>query len=346
MQRRALLTAIGASVFAGCVADESPAATGTDTDTPETPSGEPATTTTKQPTMTSTPTTPDVGVSPSEAAGPPWDDDIERVVAWPDVTDETAIALTPPTQQGSLPTTTFEFTLTNGTDVRFDTNFYAWRVWKRVDGSWFHVAPTAWPQPLMTLEPAESHTWTLTVDNTTSDGAPFSHVEGRESISLSGLGGGTYAFTIDGWFATEDYQNGLGFVARFDLSGDPVELAPTDEVVETTREGDTIVVSTDREAGGDARKAAYIVDRLAEGESSDGTARRVITEQILRNRELRNTIPFFEDGVETVRLEEQNSTFPAFGINDTRLVEYEGVRYRISAEELEQEREQETENGG
>jgi hypothetical protein len=342
MQRRALLAAIGTAAVAGCVADESPAGTEADTDTSETPDGDPATTT-EHPT-TATPETPDVGVSPSEAAGPPWDDDIEHVVAWPDVTDETPIALTPSTQQGSLPTTTFEFTLTNETDVRFDTNFYAWRVWKRVDGSWFHVAPTAWPQPLMALEPGESHMWTLTVDNTKSDGAPFSHVEGRQSILLSGLGGGTYAFTTDGWFATEDYQNGLGFAARFDLSGDPVELTPTDEVTETTREGDTVVVNTDREAGGDARKAAYIVDRVAEGESSDGAARGVITEQILRNRELRNTLPFFEDGVETVRLEEQNATFPAFGINDPRLVEYEGVRYRITAEELEQERE--TENGG
>jgi hypothetical protein len=98
------------------------------------------------PSTTVTASTPDVGVVPSEATGPPWNEKTASVVSWPDVTDETPISLTPPTQQGSLPTATFEFTLTNDTDVRFDTNFYDWAVWKQNGDEWHRIAPEAVPE--------------------------------------------------------------------------------------------------------------------------------------------------------------------------------------------------------
>ncbi|SEO86708.1 hypothetical protein SAMN04487948_10655 [Halogranum amylolyticum] len=337
MQRRALLSTVGAAAFAGCLADDAPSPTG-DSAEPSTPNATDVTDATTQTseTETATATPPDVGVVPTEAAGPPWDDDVKRVVAWPDVTDETPVALTPATQRGSLPTATVEFTLTNDTDVRFDTNFYAWRVWKRVDGEWFHVAPRAWNQPLMSLAPDESHAWTLTVDNTRLDDEPLPRAGGTEELSLAGLGGGTYAFTVDGWFAGEGYRDGVGFVARFDLDGDPVELTPTDEVTATTRDGDAVVVETDRETGGESRLAAFVVERVESSvsESADDDVRRLVTEQALRDRKLRNTLSFFEAGVETVRLQEQNSVWPVFGVREPRTIAYDGVRYRLSAEEL------------
>jgi hypothetical protein len=245
--------------------------------------------------------------------------------------------LTPPTQRGSLPTATFEFTLRNETDVRFDTNFYAWRVWKRVDGEWFHVAPQGWNDPLMALGPGDSHVWKLTVDGR-ENRAPSTAASGTETLSLTGLGGGTYAFVVDGWFATADHENSVGFAARFDLGGDPVELTPTSEVTETTREDGTVVVDTAHEAGDGARRAAFVVERLGtdSGETPPTDVRRLVTEQVLRDRRLRNTLPFFEDGVETVRLEEQNSVWPAFGVRRPQRIVYEGVHYRLSAEALEE----------
>ncbi|WP_049893407.1 hypothetical protein [Halogranum rubrum] len=329
MRRRALLSTLGVTVLAGCTANDSVGNTG-DRTASSTDSLEPATA-----PATATPDATDVGVSPAEAAGPPWDDDVKRVVSWADVTESTPIALRPPTQQASLPGATFEFTLANDTDVRFETNFYGWSVWKQVDEAWFHVAPTAWPVPLMTLESGESHTWTVTVDNSELH-RDIMWVEGTEDLSLAGLGGGTYAFTIDGWFASQDYDQSLGFASQFVLDGDPVELVPTNEVTGTTREGDTVVVETSHGAGDDSRRAAFVVERLGDEsvESQESDVRRLITEQALRDRELRNTLPFFEEGVETVRLEEQNSSWPIFGLDEPRVIEYEGVQYRLSAEEL------------
>ncbi|SFG79113.1 hypothetical protein SAMN04488063_2954 [Halopelagius inordinatus] len=329
MNRRALLLSLGSVAFAGCTAGDGPSGTGAESTTaassPETTTADP-----------NAPAVPDVGVPPNEASGPPWDDDVTRVVSWTEATEETPIRLTPARSRGPLPTAGFEFALRNDTDARFAFNDYGWSVWKRVDGEWFHVEPRYWPEPLRYLGPGESHAWTLTVDNDRLDGTPLSPVEGRRSVTLVGLGGGTYAFTVDGWFESEDYENGVGFAARFELDGDPVELTPTDEVTETTRDGDTVVVATDADSGSDAQTVAFVV-RRADGESGDGgdDVRRILTEQALRDRTLRNTLPFFEAGVETVRLEGRASSAPAFGVSDGGRIEYEGDRYLITTEKIE-----------
>lgn len=163
-------------------------------------------------------------------------------------------------------------------------------------------------------------------------GDPVPHAQGTRSVTLVGLGGGTYAFAVDGWFATEDYEDGVGFAARFELDGPAVELAPTNAVRETTREGDTVVVETAVESGEDTKLAAFEVTHADDG---SGDARRLVTEQALRDRTLRNTLPFFEEGVRTVRLVERTSTVPPFGVRGTEFVEYEGERYRITASVVE-----------
>lgn len=328
MNRRALLLSLGSVAFAGCTAGDGPS--GTDAE-PTTAASSPETTAAEP----NAPAVPDVGVPPNEASGPPWDDGVTRVVSWTEATEETPIRLTPPKSRGSLPTASFEFALRNDTDARFAFNDYGWSVWKRVDGEWFRVAPRQWPEPLRYLGPGETHTWTLTVDNSRLDGTPLSPVEGRRSVTLVGLGGGTYAFTVDGWFESEDYENGVGFAARFELDGDPVELTPTDGVTEATRNGDTVVVAG-ADSGSDARTAALVV-RRADGESGDDAddVRRIITEQALRDRTLRNTLPFFEEGVETVRLEGRASSASPFGVKDGDRIEYEGERYLMTTEEVE-----------
>lgn len=49
----------------------------------------------------------------------------------------------------------------------------------------------------MMLELGGSHTWNLTIDNTTL-GEAFGRAQGTEEITIHGLGAGTYAFGIDG----------------------------------------------------------------------------------------------------------------------------------------------------
>lgn len=334
MNRRALLASLGSLAFAGCTTgDGAGTATTTAAPTTERRTTDPPTATDAEtptePETTAAPATPDVGVPPSEAAGPPWDDDVRRVVAWPDA-EETAIRLEPPRRRGSLPETKFEFSLTNDTGVRFAFNPYGWSVWKRVDGDWYRLAPVYWPEPLQYLPPGESHTWSVTVDNGRLDGSPLPNVQGTSSLTFAGFGGGTYAFVIDGWFATEDYESGVGFAARFELDGDPVELAPTNEVTATAREGDTVVVEAQFKTDSAPKGDAFVVDRV-DGETVDGEAdvRRVIPEQAIRDQRLRNTLPFFEDGVETVRLVPTDSSWPIFGAGDG-VIQYEGARYRLT----------------
>lgn len=321
MNRRALLALAGCLVFAGCATGGESA--GTDAETTET-----ASSTTEPSTETPEPDTPTVGVPSDEADGPPWDEDVTRVVSWTEA-PESSLRLTPPTQEGSLPDATFGFTLENRTNVTFETNFYGWSVWKRADGAWFHVAPRIVPDPLMRLGPDGEHEWTLTVSGTVPESA-VEHVEGSESLRLNGLGGGTYAFAVDGWFSTEGYENGVGLAARFELDGDPLELTPSNAVTGTTREGDTVVVDADFETDSTARGTAVVVERVDE-EATDarGEVRRVIPEQAVRDQRLRNTLPFFEAGVTTVRLEPTASSWPVFGVR-SGVVEYEGTRYRVS----------------
>lgn len=332
MRRRALLSTLGAGLLGGCIADspggsdDEPTADRTTAPT----TGEPST---DEPT-TSTPQTPEVGVPASEAAGPPWGDDVMRVVSWSDVTDETPIAMRPAAQDASLPTATVDVTLRNETAVGLVTNFHHWGLWKRVDGEWFYLAPQYWPEPAMSLDTGESHTWTLSIDNTQLDGDVIQNGGSKDDISLVGLGGGTYAFTTHGNFATEDYEHAHGFAARINLAGDPVELVPTSDATGTTRDGDTVVVEVDRGDAGSERRVVYTMQRLSADATVDGEPRRVITEQALRSRVLRDTLSFFEEGVETVRLRDTDTYLNPFGFDAEKpqVVAYAGQRYRLTSE--------------
>lgn len=275
-----------------------------------------------------------LGMPSGQADCPPFGDDTERVVCYPEHADA-PLSLAPSTDAADLPNADLTFTLANDTDTTFMTNFYSWALWKRENGQWFHVAPQVTPDPLHTLPSGESHAWRGTMTSTGhADGGPSDD----QDVSVAGLGGGEYAFTTDGWFEDSDYEHKVGLGAHFELHGEPVSLTPTDDA-SSTRDGDTVVVTTDAESTEHTRRA-FVVER--ETAPSNRPVRRRITEQLLRPALshtdaslFRNTIPFFEDGVTTVRLETQNGTTPAFGVDEPYYLEYEGETYRVSAEELE-----------
>lgn len=262
---------------------------------------------------------------------PSFRESVREVVCYDDVDpNEAAMYMEPSSKRAGLPEASIEFTLANGTGRSYTTNFYGWHVWKRVGDAWFYIEPLSFPVPAMVMEPGGSHAWTLSVDNTRLDGRPLGHVEGTERIDIAGLGGGRYAFGVDGWFEGDTHGNQTGFTATFDLWGDQIELTPTDEVTETIRDGDAVTVHTN--VSDRSRRAAFVVTRL---DDRRGDAGELITEQVMRRREFRNTLPFFEAGVRTVRLEEPNGTFPPFGVRDPYVIEYDGVQYRVEAESLE-----------
>ncbi|WP_458204856.1 hypothetical protein [Haladaptatus sp. NG-SE-30] len=309
MTRRAVLTSVGSVLFAGRLSESTPGGVGTEpssTTTTQTSTTRKTSTTAKDPTLQ----------FPDENHCPPFGD--RRVVCYENADPETTLPMEPSKGNASLPKATLSFTLTNETGATFTTNYYHWNVWKQVDGEWFRVAPRMWPEPAMMLGSGGSHTWSLTVDN--SDlGRALPRAEGTESLTLAGLGGGTYAFGISGWFEGENGTEGIGVAARFELDGDPLELAPTDDLeVVGTDDGEKHVRS-------EHSSTTYVATRI---EDSKHDTVRKIPEQIVRMTPLRNLLASFEDGGNSVRLDGRDSY-----LTETRVYEYDGATYRIEERE-------------
>lgn len=302
MDRRALLATVGSLGVAGCI------------DTGEPPRG-------------------DSRDWPDSC--PSFDEDVVEVhCTAPSTPRDTPVVMGRSTAHATLPIGTLSFTLRNEGSQTFTTNFWEWHVHKYVDGRWFHIAPRFWHVPAMDVASGESHTWTLTVDNTKLDGSPLPTARGTKAVDLAGLGGGQYAFGTTGWFEDGDHEYQTGVAALFELDGPGIELRPTDEVTAVKADGETVTVRAEREDLDQSRIAAFELTRT---DDPEGQVREYIVEMAMRNRRLRNTLPFFESGVERVRLVEPNSTYPPFGVNEPRAIAYGGETYQITAEVLENE---------
>lgn len=321
MRRRQVLAALGAAGVGGCLSGRPSGAS--DTTSAATSSGSPSTATSTSETTT---------LSPQERC-PPGGDDVARVVCYDAIDPTEADMYLEPSRDGvELPAGEVSFALANDTDREFTTNFYAWRVWKREAGDWFHVAPRGWPAPAMVMEPGDSHSWTLGVDNTDLD-RRIPPASGTEGDTVVGLGGGTYAFGVAGWFADDDHDHQTLFAAGFGVRGDPLPLEPLSRVSVVGRDGGTLTVS-DPHRRGDDRRATYVATRVAD---PDGDPRPLITEQVIRDTDLRNALAFFEEGVRQVRLRAYTTTTPAFGVQEPEFVAYDGVTYRITTEDTARE---------
>ncbi|MDS0276924.1 hypothetical protein NDI85_03915 [Halomicroarcula sp. S1AR25-4] len=263
-------------------------------------------------------------------ACPPFDD-AAQVVCYEAVDPEALpLVLVPETQTVKLDQPT-DFTLRNRSGQWFETNFYNWQLYKRVDGDWYYIMPRATPQPLTPLAAGEAHIWTLTVTTgSVSDGAAIDMVQGTETLSVDGLGGGHYAFATDGWFEAGSYEEPIALAASFDLQADPLQLTPTAAIAETEWNGETLVVrSTRGEAGDDGDEHdAYILERL---DDSGPDAEQVIIEQVVRDDQLRDAIALSQEyDAARVRIEEFTGSIPPFGLDDSRIYEFRGERYQVT----------------
>ncbi|WP_435117148.1 hypothetical protein [Halolamina sp. C58] len=255
----------------------------------------------------------------------------ERIVCVPETDPERApIALTADSRSISLPETV-TFTLENGAGRTLSTNFYAWKLWKRVDGDWYRIVLDIWPEPLMTLDHGERHEWVLTAEHDLPADPGRYYDAWLEAGTVSGLGGGEYAFTTDGWFG-ESTDPQLGFAVLFAVDAPDLTLEPTAKVSDASRDGAVVTVRGDGEGDGDGR-AELVVRRVEAAAGAD----RVIPEQAAHDYRLRNTLPYFEDGVERVRYVERSPGYPAFGVDEPYAIRYEGELYELRAAEPETE---------
>ncbi|GAA0655018.1 hypothetical protein [Salarchaeum japonicum] len=215
-----------------------------------------------------------------ENATPPAFD--ERSPAWyHDATPETQAFLRPSAERVDAPAAV-SFTLHNHRTEPLSGNVYDWTLSKQFEGEWYRIAPWAIPVPLTPLAPGDTHTWTLKA----FDGP---RVECEDAIAPGHLGGGRYAFHVN--MASE---NGPTHAALFDLDAPAASVTPTEDV-SIEREYRLVRASTPDD-GGD--RATLVVQR------TDDADARLLPEQVMqpRNRGLRNTLPFFEEGIQKVRL--------------------------------------------
>ncbi|WP_435154341.1 hypothetical protein [Haladaptatus sp. DFWS20] len=217
-----------------------------------------------------------------------------------------------------MPKATLSFKLSNETGATFGFGPYHWTVWKLVDGQWYRIGPRMAPDLGAILDSGGSYTWNLAIDITNL----VRSIDGQQSeqdITLPGLGGGTYAFGIDGLFQGQKYDNGTGAATRFELVGDSLSLTPMDDLQVVSRDGD------EKHVRASQANTAYLATRV---ENPNAETTRKIPEQVIRLTPIRNLLASFEDGVSQVRLDGRDTYFG----NSTLLIEYEGSTYRIETE--------------
>lgn len=193
-----------------------------------------------------------------------------------------------------------------------------WRVWKHVDGQWFHVAPQLWPEPLTEVPPGGIQTWTLAAFSGHSLGL-------TDAYDLGYLGGGRYAFEVG--ISRENRTH----AALIDLEGPPVSLEPTDGLT-VTRDGAQATVRWPRRTD-EVPRATLRLTR------SDRAETQLITEQVMQhhNRGLRNSLPFLTDEETRVELStDQNTVSAAVRTNGydpgAFWFRYDGESYEATAE--------------
>ena len=261
---------------------------------------------------------------------------VERVVCYDDVDTDDVDGFLDPSNRRVAPGETIEFTLYNRSDRRLATNFYNWVVHKHVDDEWHHVAPLGWNQPLMYVDPGDSHTWSLTVDNDDVEaGASVEPAGGTDDVTVMGLGGGHYAFRGRGWFEDESHESATAFAATFELDAEPLALTPTDAISDPEHEGDTLVAHSSRGDSDDdrARLAAFELERV---DDPDDPPEPVILEQVVRREPLRDALALaVEHDADCVRIEEYDSATPAFGAHDDAVFEFQGSTYEVTTKGLE-----------
>lgn len=206
---------------------------------------------------------------------------------------ETPAYLEPSTQQVSLPGAV-DFTLTNHTHENLSGN--SWNLYKLYDGEWFYLEPWAHTAVLRMIPPGGDRSYHLRAFH--GDPVPC------DGISVGNLGGGTYAF--ESMYGTaEDANVDLGnFAVLLDVGAPSVEIRPTpDADLSVERDGSTVRVEWPRRP--DVERGTLTVERR-----EDTPPERLLAEQAMRarNRGLRNTLAFFEDGVDRVVLRTDRNT--------------------------------------
>jgi hypothetical protein len=210
-----------------------------------------------------------------------------------DATPETELYLQPDVER-VVPPYRISFEHVNHSRQSLNGNPYYWRLYKLADGDWLPVEPWLWEQPAAQLDPGDRETSEIGVFHGKTATANDRTAGGRD---VGYLGGGLYAYT--GGFDTESHKYAALF--EFDAPELDVGIESAAEIIET---GAETVVELPNHA--EARRPAT----FSVTETASDPERQIITEQLPRRpfRGLRNSLPLFEDGVESVHVKTDRGT--------------------------------------
>lgn len=223
-----------------------------------------------------------------------------------------------PSDEDVEPPAEVEFTLRNGSDEEFGVNPYDWNVYKLHEGDWKIITPRATPEPWQTVQPGESVSETVAFDD--EDGQVL-------------VGDGVYGF----------YLGRRDRGAAFEVTGAELSLEPVEETVTRVERDDGVVtvytVYYD-EIEEYQTPGALIVKRAGGEVPETHDTPSIIREQAAQEEVLRNTLPYFEEGVNEVRLRIPTTHRGELGILLDRGVGeqpvyfvYEGTEYSVSLTE-------------
>lgn len=188
MQRRSLLSSLagfGAVGIAGCMANSRPGAT--------------------------------LGTDSTETVDQ-WGEDVERIVVSRGNDTGSEMAILSSNTGVSLPTGTIQFDLENTTRRTFDTNPWAWTLWRESAEGWNAVFPELIRKPLVHIEPGETLSFRLILDDTEGVRTPYGRVgtPDSEHATLGDIAPGEHAVTLSGEFPSGTVR----FVSRFEVTTD------------------------------------------------------------------------------------------------------------------------------
>ncbi|MFW6321071.1 MAG: hypothetical protein ACOC0Z_04415 [Halohasta sp.] len=243
----------------------------------------------------------------------------ERETLWyHEATPETETFLRPDAET-VRPPEYISFDLVNHSRRSIQGNPFDWRLYKLVAGEWIPVAPWETPIPAAVVGPGDRSESELAVFHQ----APTASDRDRradEVRTVGYLGGGLYAYTVG--FETDDHQ--YAALIEVDAPDLHVDIGSDAEIVE---EGSTTVVELPNHAEA-SRPATFTVT----AGSDDDPDREIIPEQLPRRpfRGLRNALPLFEDGVESVQVKTDRGTalqLPDYEEDETVVVRYDETTY-------------------
>lgn len=270
-----------------------------------------------------------VAVWRTDAPGPSRSSTFERpdvpplpnaeTMAWfHDADRSTQVYLEPAAERVEAPAC-IEYELHNHSHDVVSGNPYRWTLYKLVDGTWFRIEPWGYNMPLARLPPGQRDASELSLFH----GEPIDCEDGR---GVGHLGGGRYAYSV-GFSRGSETQ-----AALIDLDAPAVHPAPDDDLV-VDRDGTEVVVTTPAWHDDDHPPRAEIEFERTDREPD----RRLIPEQLFRRpmAGYRNSLSFFEDGVDRVVLRADRHTVgDTVGYDELeRTVAYEGERFHAVGED-------------